>query len=83
MYSIHPQKLLFLTSSAFGSLQPPGLGGVPVDAVVRQPRGDEGPEDGAPPVVAQDLQQVLPPPEVVLRPLRVVLVRRLAVQHCG
>ena len=80
--AIH-KKIFALTSSALGSLEPPGLGGVPVDAVVRQPRGDEGPEDGAPPVVAQHLQQVLPPTEVVRRPLRVVLVRRLAVQHCG
>ena len=71
-----------LTSSALGSLEPPGLGGVPVDAVVRQLGRDEGPDDGAPPVVAQHLQQVLPPAEVVRRPLRVVLVRRLAVQYC-
>ena len=69
-------------SSALGSLEPPGLGGVPVDAVVRQLGRDEGPDDGAPPVVAQHLQQVLPPAEVVRRPLRVVLVRRLAVQNC-
>ena len=71
-----------LTSSALGSLEPPGLCGVPVDAVVRQLGGDEGPDDGAPPVVPQHLQHVLPPTEVVRRPLRVVLVRRLAVQDC-
>ena len=77
------REIFALTSSALGSLEPPGLCGVPVDAVVRQLGGDEGPEDGAPPVVAQHLQQVLTPTEVVRRALRVVLVRRLAVQHCG
>ena len=70
------------SSSALGTLQPPGIGGVPVDAVVGQLGWREGPPQRAAPVVAEHLQQVLPPAQVVEAALaRVVLVRGLAVQH--
>jgi hypothetical protein len=71
---------LQLTSSAFRSFQSPCLRSVPVDPVVRESRGDKGVEDRLAPVVAQDLDKVLSPAQVVRGALGVVLVRRLAVE---
>ena len=69
------------TSSAFRALQFPGLRGVPVDPVVGQLTGSKGPDNGSLPVGPEDFQQVLLPAQIVAAFPRVVLVRRLAVEH--
>ena len=60
-------------SSVLGSLQSPGLVGVPLHTIVREARGDPGTDQGQPPLPAQHLHPVLSPAQVVVVDLAVGL----------
>ena len=60
-------------SSVLGSLQSPGLVGVPLHTIVREARRDPGTDQGQSPLPPQHLHPVLSPAQVVVVDLAVGL----------